>query len=795
MKMMLDDLWYLCIMYDMTVSDQNNTERVLTSDNLSAPAFGKQRRALAKARLFFRWATASIKLDWMLASLAAISFLITSIAMSRKDSALEIASSTTVRTMLFIDLLIVLALGAMVARRMVKVWLLNRSDAPGSRLHGRVVAVFSTMAILPPIVMAVFSAVFLEFGVETWFSDKVRETVINSKQVAEVYMAEHRNMILTDLQGISLDYDRLSATDRSNLFRLQQVADNGLAARGLTEVILIQESGGEGTIIVRALTPDLDQKTDTINSLMLNSVRAGVPVFAPNTADDNVIAMRRLDSFLTPTYLFINRDVSPKVLQYLKQTNDAVSDYQQLENERSDILLQFNIVFIAMALLILFVAVMVGIRFSSRLVTPLSNLVTASERVAKGDLEARVPIVSSSDEVGTLSRAFNRMTDQLAGQQKDLIVANTELEERRRFLEEVLAGVSAGVLGLNSDGHVFLPNRSALMLLGMQEEDIIGKKLTDIVPEMEDLLLQADLAESSTAQGPVKLDNDDSQMTLLVRVSVENNHGQTEGYVVTFDDLTEQLADQRTAAWADVARRIAHEIKNPLTPIQLSAERLKRKYSNEIKSDPYVFDQCTQTIIRQVGDLRRMVDEFSSFARMPAPVLRPTDIVDVVRQAVFLQDVAASDILFSLAVPGKSNPLNCDGRLLGQAITNLIKNAVEAVQAHSEATDDDTKQGKITITLTQDSEKTRITIEDNGAGLPYEQRERLLEPYVTTRAKGTGLGLAIVRKIVEDHGGTIQLVDRKRQGARAILTISHALLNKRSGSKQNVPIADSDAAE
>jgi len=417
--------------------------------------------------------------------------------------------------------------------------------------------------------------------------------------------------------------------------------------------------------------------------------------------------------------------------------------------------------------------------------------VDAAERVGQGDYEARVPTVRTSDEVGTLSRAFNRMTDQLSRHQQDLIEANVELEERRRFLEEVLEGVSAGVIGLQHDGTVFLPNSSASSLLGIGFDVLIGQRLDQVVPEFAALLRQAESAEDGQANAQIQIDVTGETRTLLVRVIVERSEEfAIRGYVVTFDDLTEQLVDQRTAAWADVAQRIAHEIKNPLTPIQLSAERLKRKYLNQITSDADIFGQCTDTIIRQVGDLRRMVDEFSSFARMPAPTLKKTDIHDVIKQAVFLQDVGTQKIDFSTSFEGDLFSIKCDGRLVGQAMTNVLKNAVESIEARVELNEkDDTKtvvSGFIKVRAAQDHDRTIISVEDNGLGLPQEQKDRLMEPYVTTRTKGTGLGLAIVRRIMEDHGGSVRIADRSPNGARVILVFSHTALEKRAEKAKNI---------
>jgi two-component system nitrogen regulation sensor histidine kinase NtrY len=726
------------------------------------------------------------RIEVFLSILAVISAIATYIAMSRTSAPFEVASGRTMRVLLGINLALLLALGVAIGRWFVRLWLSRKGMAAGSRLHTKVTGFFILVAIVPPIIMTAFSALFLEFGIQAWFSEKVRFALNNSMEVAETYILEHRANIEKDMLQIAGDFNRLSPFQQNTERELRRVADNALTARILTEILVIeiQTQDGSGEVLARA-SENLNLRTSALDINLIERVRAGQTVIESDANNNRVIGLIRLTSFFKPTYLYVARDLSPNVLGYINSTRSAVSGYETLEGQRSDIQLQFNVIFIILALLILLAAIWVGLWFSSKLVTPLSNLVDAAERVGQGDYEARVPTVPTSDEVGTLSRAFNRMTDQLSKHQDDLIAANSELDERRRFLEEVLEGVSAGVIGLQHDGTVFLPNRSAGSLLGIGYEVLIGQKLDEIVPEFSDLLRRAEEEEGGEAKDQVQIDVNGETRTLLARVIVERaGPSIISGYVITFDDLTEQLADQRTAAWADVARRIAHEIKNPLTPIQLSAERLKRKYLKEIASDTAVFSQCTDTIIRQVGDLRRMVDEFSSFARMPAPMLKPTDIRDMVRQSVFLQDVAAAKIQFSTSFDSDVEHIKCDGRLVGQALTNVLKNAVESVNSRldndnkSEA--DTIEPGTIKVRVSQDHDRTLISIEDNGLGLPQEQKDRLMEPYVTTRAKGTGLGLAIVRRIMEEHGGTVRIADRNPIGARVIFSFSHAALEKRA---------------
>ena len=451
-----------------------------------------------------------------------------------------------------------------------------------------------------------------------------------------------------------------------------------------------------------------------------------------------------------------SRAVDPQVLEHQRGTHDAVSEYQRLNQNRSEIQLTFAALYVAVAMLILLAAVWLALWAANRIVTPIGRLAGAAERVSEGDLRVRVAVEGDDDEISSLSETFNHMTSQLEAQRKELIDANFQLDSRRRFTEAMLAGVSAGVVGLDGEGHITLINRTASRLLDVTPEDIEGCHYSESMPELAGLIRRAMIEPGARAAGEVDVRRDGALRHLNVQVSSEAGD-KTHGFVVTFDDITDLVSAQRTAAWADVARRIAHEIKNPLTPIQLSAERLKRKYASEVSSDPDVFTQCTDTIIRQVGDIGRMVDEFSSFARMPAPVIRSEVAQELVRHAVFLQRVAQPQIAFEVTAPGEPIAFDCDGRLVSQALTNVLKNAAEAISGRM--MDGDMTPGRIAVDLSVRSGRLVISIRDNGIGLPAEHRHRLTEPYVTTRAKGTGLGLAIVRKILEDHAGELLLED------------------------------------
>jgi two-component system nitrogen regulation sensor histidine kinase NtrY len=463
-------------------------------------------------------------------------------------------------------------------------------------------------------------------------------------------------------------------------------------------------------------------------------------------------------------YVYISRKVDPAVLARAAKAAGALDEYRSLIERSRGLQLRFNLVLMGVSLLTLAVAIWFALWLANQLVAPIARLAEAAERVGAGDLDARVPVRGSPDEIGTLARAFNRMTGQLKAQQQALIGANDQLDARRQFTEAVLSGVSAGVLSISAGGVIRVANRSAAMLLERSEAQLMGRSLSSVVPELATLLEEAQ--HSGDASGQVRIVRGSETQTLSVRIAAES--GADGGYVLTFDDISAQLSDQRRAAWADVARRIAHEIKNPLTPIQLAAERLQRKFGKQIHEDAETFGVLTGTIVRQVGDLRRMVDEFSDFARLPRPVLAPEDFGRIVAQTLVLQEVGFPSIRFT-ASGDAGPPLICDRQQVARALTNLLKNAAESVTARVEresAEGGEPVEGRIDIVIANDDQAVTITISDNGLGLPADGRDRLTEPYVTTRVRGTGLGLAIVKKIIEDHGGSLELGDAPGGGAQ-----------------------------
>jgi len=661
---------------------------------------------------------------------------------------------------LIVNLVLVLPLVAVVAWRLVQLWAERRRGLAGSRLHIRLVVLFSLVAVIPTIIVAVFSYLLFSFGVQAWFSERVRTALQESLVVAEAYLHEHQQAIRADVVSMANDLNREAAFLSINPDRLNQVVNAQAALRSLNEAVVFD---GEGHVLAHtALSFSLELQP--IPVWALREAQSGDVAVLTSDNDGRVRALIRLSRF-GDVYLFVGRYVDPAVLAHMTQTQSAVAQYEKLEGERSEYQIAFTMVFFAVGILLLTGAVWVGLTFAQRLARPMSSLIVAAERVRGGDLTARVPIGMGDEEFGSLFRAFNRMTHQLESQQSELIEANRQLDQRRRFTEAVLSGVSAGVIGLDQQARINLPNRSASVLLGVDLDQTIGQDLADSVPEMAGLLEEVGRRPERLAQSQIQLMRDGHMVALLVRIAAERVDGEIKGYVVTFDDVTSLIAAQRKAAWSDVARRIAHEIKNPLTPIQLSAERLKRKYAGEIRTDPDTFAICTDTIIRHVGDIGRMVDEFSSFARMPAPVLRDEDLTELVRRAAFLQRTANPEIRFDLDLPTTPTRLLCDGRQVSQALVNILKNAGEAIQARGAGA----AAGHVRIRMTDADGNVTVAVEDNGVGLPHKERDRLTEPYVTTRAGGTGLGLAIVKKIMEDHGGELGLADCEGGGARVTL--------------------------
>ena len=670
----------------------------------------------------------------------------------------------TVYLLLNLDLLLLFL--ALIARRIVAIWARRRRGLAGSRLHVRLVALFSLLAVVPAIFVAGFSILFFNLGLQSWFSERVRTAVDESLSVAQAYLAEHQQALRSGVLAMASDLNRNAPRLVNDPTFFNRVVTHQALVQNLNEAVVVD---GSGRLIARSAMTFALQFEDLPESLFAEARDAGL-VLLPGETSDRVRALAHLESFVD-TYLVGGRLIEPRVIVHMDLAEGAVGEYRDLQQRQSSLQITFSLIYIVVALLLLMVAIWIGLMLADGIVTPVGHLIAAADRVRSGDLAARVTDATSDDELGNLSRAFNRMTSQLESQREELVSTNEQLDHRRRFTEAVLAGVSAGVLGLDGAGRIDLPNRSATILLGTAAKDLTGQRLDDAVPELADLMGEIRARPNRMVTAEVSVSRLGESRILFVRIVAELAQGQVNGYVVTFDDITELLAAQRKAAWADVARRIAHEIKNPLTPIQLSAERLKRRYLKEIQSDPAVFVMCTDTIVRHVADIGRMVSEFSSFARMPSPVMRPESIADLARQSVHLQQSAHPTIAFRLDLPSRDLPLLlCDAGQVTQVLTNVLQNAADAIEGRREAEGDAAFPGSVSVAVGLHEGAMELVVEDNGCGLPRKDRDRLTDPYVTTRAKGTGLGLAIVKKIMEDHGGRLILQDRSGDGARIVLS-------------------------
>jgi two-component system, NtrC family, nitrogen regulation sensor histidine kinase NtrY len=668
----------------------------------------------------------------------------------------------TVAMMLVANLVPAMALMVLVARR-VAMGRAARSPIGGrGRLHVRLVALFSAIASVPTLLVVIFASILFQSGLQFWFSDRARTVLENADNVAQVYAEENKERINRDIVAMANDVVRdineigIDDPEFADKYFFQVVA------RDLTESAIVAVGPNSELQLIAFVNLDdraLDQR---FPPQVLASLREGEPRVVTD-AGDRVEAVVRLDPE-AEVYLYTSRMVNPAALQQIEEARSAASDYQRTLSRSRDLQLRFNAILLFVSLLIVALSIWIALTLADRLVRPVVQLVDAARRVTAGDLSARVPSSRVDDEVATLGNAFNRMTGRLEEQTGELLAANTQLDSRRAFIEAVLSGVTAGVISVDRNHVVRLINSSAEALLKTGGTSPVGQKLADLAPELDQQLA------AEERENIIQFASAGEPRTLAVKtVKVEGGH------VLTFDDITAQLMDQRRAAWSDVARRIAHEIKNPLTPIQLAAERLQRRYGKEITSDAPTFERLTGTIVRQVGDLRRMVDEFSSFARMPKPVFREEAIVDVARQALFLHEVAHPDIVFELDAPDPSPELVCDRRLLGQALTNVVKNGVEAIQQKRE--ERGPGEDKVRMEIGERDGLLCIEIVDSGVGLPID-RHRLTEPYMTTRAKGTGLGLAIVKKIVEEHFGRIEFDDAPDGGTLVRFVFDAATLSR-----------------
>ncbi len=651
---------------------------------------------------------------------------------------------------LIINGVLVSVLIGVIGWEVASLWTARRRGTAAARLHIRIVGLFAVVAVAPAILVAIVASITLDRGLDHWFSIRTRAIVDTSRQVAEAYLEEHAQAVGGDLMAMKMELERAASLFLDDRTRFQTFFNAVAGTRNLPAVFLI-DSGGT-TLLASSFNAEGDFPPVPAEALADADNPDGVPaLIAPGTT--NLVGGLIKLSGYNQVFLYAIRAIDPKVLGYVDLTQAGAAEYDNLEATRFQTQIAFALLYVGISLVVLLSAMWLGIAFANRLVSPIRKLIDAANQVARGDLVVEVPVRRSDGDIGSLGSSFNKMTAQLRSQRSELIAASDQIDGRRRFIEAVLSGVTAGVVGIDGDGRVTVVNRMALRLLGTTADTAIGAAFTGLAPELAGVVDAARSDGRREHRAQVTLLRAGRERTINVRVTTESSTSGDPGYVVTLDDITDLVTAQRSSAWADVARRIAHEIKNPLTPIQLSAERLKRKFGRVITDDREVFDQCTDTIIRQVGDIGRMVDEFSSFARMPKPSFEASDLKDAIRDAVFLIQVAHPEMRFTVDLPSEPLSGRFDSRLLSQAFTNLVKNASEAVAATG------IEGGHISVEARSTPEAIVVDVTDNGVGLPAEHRDRLLEPYMTTREKGTGLGLAIVRKIVEEHGGRIELLD------------------------------------
>ncbi|WP_127900167.1 sensor histidine kinase NtrY-like [Solirhodobacter olei] len=669
----------------------------------------------------------------------------------------HVASSPQLRVVLLADLVYVLLVAALVLNRIARMISERRSKSAGSRLHMRLTGVFVIITLIPTILVAIFAVLTVNVGLEGWFSNRVREVVSSSLTAAQAYEGEHRKDLTTDIKALAIFID---GAKKTNFFiddgDLRQLLSTGEAQiqRGLRGAYII-----DGTAKIRARGDrsylfNYDPPTEAD----IAKAASGQVVLIDDWKNNELRALIALPAYLD-RYLYVSRTVDGNLLKLLDETTQTVHLYQQLEQNRGTLLFEFGLLYLGFALILILASIWLGLWFAERLAKPVGRLAGAAQRVGAGDLDVQVIEEEGDDEIAMLGRIFNQMTRQLKGQREALMRNHRQTEQRRRQFDSVLSSVTAGVIGLDAKGRIDFINRSAQRLLALEESRDHGLELAQAAPELLHLYERLREGGGAVVQEEIKVSRKGRLERLLVRMAMRRSEdGRLEGYVVAFDDVTELVSAQRMAAWGDVARRIAHEIKNPLTPIQLSAERIRRKFRPMVGEAGGDLEQYTDVIIRQTGDLRRIVDEFSRFARMPEPERAEHDLVRLLRDAVVLQEQAMHGAEVSASLPEAPLMMEIDATLMSQALTNLLKNAGEAIESLQEKGAPKGFAPEVRVSLAEEEGMVLIRIADNGIGLP-EDRSRLFEPYVTTRAKGTGLGLSIVKKIIEEHGGTLDLVD------------------------------------
>ena len=671
------------------------------------------------------------------------------------------SDSGQLATLIAVDVLAVIIVGAFVIRQILRLWVERRQKLAGYQLHWRLALLFGGVAALPAVITTAFALFVVDYSLRGWFADRISTAVTGSVQVADAYFEEHASSIRSDVLTIANDVNREAFKFRDEPALLNQYLTNQAALRNLSEVIIL-----DGTGQVAAKSRFAFAVTFTsFGEDWLEQARQGEVVILRGDETNKLRAVVKLNSFVD-AYLFVGRFIDRSVLDAVDGTRLAAADYQQLGIRQLDLQVSFAFVFGLILVLLLITALWIGLNLATAIVEPLGSVISVAEQVRGGNLSERVPAGLELDEVARLGLSFNKMLDELVRSREQLVHANMQIDRRREFTEAVLGGVSSGVIGLDSDQRVTLPNNSACQLLSLSDSDMIGRKLADVVPEFAGLIATGTSRRRRFAEEQIILERDGAILTLRARIATEQVDGRVIGYVVTFDDVTDLLTAQRKAAWSDVARRIAHEIKNPLTPIQLAADRLRRKYRPEDEAAGAQFSEYLSIIGRQVDDIGRMVDEFSDFARMPQPAMEELSLAELAHGQVALFEAQKVEFSTDLDTDPDGGMVMGDAGLLRQALTNIIQNAIDSLSGARVA------EPQIRLALSVNDGQVCLEVSDNGPGFPKKGRSSLLEPYVTGRDKGTGLGLAIVGKIVQDHSGELELADADDGGAKVVIRLA-----------------------
>ena len=664
--------------------------------------------------------------------------------------------SIVIMLVILASMLVLMAL--VVIQRASTLWRQAKGGLIGTRLQSRIIVMFCVIAVLPTLIVAVFSALFFNFGVQAWFDTRVGNALEDSVQVASAYLNEHQYAIRNDAEGLGQSVQRNLSVAYANPAAFRTYLTRETNSRNLSEAVVFSR---DRVLARTALSFSLI--FERLPEAIMDRADQGQAVLFGED-EDKIQAVVKL-STVPELYLMVGRVVDGTVMEHMNAARTTVAQYRELKKEIRRIQKQFFAVFTLVALLVLLASIWAGMALAVRLIGPITQLMKATERVRVGDYSIKVPEGRADDEIANLGRTFNRMTGQLEAQRRDIMEANRQLDERRRFTEAVLSGVSAGIIAIDSEHRITLHNRTACELLHVPPgKELFGTQMVDWMPEARALILQAERKPDRIASGNAVLMSGEQRTTLHVQVTAERLGQTIEGFIVTFDDITELVSAQRSAAWADVARRIAHEIKNPLTPITLSVDRLRKKFGEQVATDKEGYERYLETISRHVRDIGRMVEEFVAFARLPTANFKDDDVVAVLRHAVFSEKTVHETIRYTLDAPKKPVIISLDESQLGQLFLNLLKNAAEALE-------NNTGDKEIRIQVREDGAETvTITVEDNGPGFPADKISTLTEPYVTTRAKGTGLGLAIVKRSVEEHKGTLVLSNAEAGGAQVTLT-------------------------